>query len=94
MQPQGHVQVLLNLILFDMDLQDAIDTPRFRHMGGRRVGIESPVGEDVRRALESMGHELIDESGMSFGGGQAIMRLLRGWAAASDPRKDGMAAGH
>jgi len=94
MQPQGHVQVLLNLILFDMDLQDAIDTPRFRHMSGRRVAIESPVGEDVRRTLESMGHELIDEGEMSFGGGQAIMRLLRGWAAASDPRKDGTAAGH
>ena len=88
------MQVLLDLILFDMDLQAAIDAPRFRHMGGRRVAIEAPVGEKVRRALESMGHELIDESGASFGGGQAIMRLVRGWAAASDPRKDGMAAGH
>jgi len=94
MQPQGHVQVLLNLVLFDMDLQEAVDAPRFRHLGGRRIVIESPVKGDVRRALEMMGHELADESRVSFGGGQAIMRLLRGWAAASDPRKDGMAAGH
>jgi gamma-glutamyltranspeptidase/glutathione hydrolase len=94
MQPQGHVQVLLNLVLFDMDLQEAVDAPRFRHLQGRRVVIESPVKGDVRRALETMGHELADESTASFGGGQAIMRLQRGWAAASDPRKDGMAAGH
>lgn len=94
MQPQGHVQLLLNLLLFDMDLQEAVDAPRFRHLGGRRIVIESPVKGDVRRALEMMGHELADESTVSFGGGQAIMRLQRGWAAASDPRKDGMAAGH
>jgi gamma-glutamyltranspeptidase/glutathione hydrolase len=94
MQPQGHVQVLLNLVLFDMDLQEAVDAPRFRHLEGRRIVIESPVRGDVRRALEMMGHELADESTASFGGGQAIMRLQRGWAAASDPRKDGMAAGH
>ncbi len=94
MQPQGHVQVLLNLVLFDMDLQEAVDAPRFRHLEGLRVVIESPVSGDVRRALEMMGHELADESTVSFGGAQAIMRLRRGWAAASDPRKDGMAAGH
>jgi gamma-glutamyltranspeptidase/glutathione hydrolase len=94
MQPQGHVQLLLNLIYFDMDLQDAIDAPRFRHLGGRRIVLESPIGGNVRRALEAMGHELGNEANSSFGGGQAIMRLPRGWAAASDPRKDGMAAGH
>jgi len=93
MQPQGHVQVLLNLVVFGMDLQQAIDAPRFRHLSGTRVAIESPVGEDVRRALEAMGHSLSDESRTSFGGAQAIMRLMRGWAAASDPRKDGMAVG-
>ena len=51
------------------------------------------VQEAVRRALEAMGHSLSDESRTSFGGAQAIMRLLRGWAAASDPRKDGVAIG-
>jgi gamma-glutamyltranspeptidase/glutathione hydrolase len=94
MQPQGHVQVLLNLLVFGMDLQHAIDAPRFRHFAGRRVAIESPVGDTVRRALAGMGHQLEDEAGVSFGGAQAVMLLARGWAAGSDPRKDGMAVGH
>jgi gamma-glutamyltranspeptidase/glutathione hydrolase len=94
MQPQGHVQVLLNLLVFGMDLQEAIDQPRFRHLSGRRVALESPIGSDVRAALAAMGHEISSERNVAFGGAQAIMRLTRGWAAGSDPRKDGMAAGH
>lgn len=94
MQPQGHVQVLLNLLLFDMDLQDAIDAARFRHIAGRRVALESPIRDDVRARLEAMGHTLVDEADVAFGGAQAVMRLERGWAAGSDPRKDGMAAGN
>jgi gamma-glutamyltranspeptidase/glutathione hydrolase len=92
MQPQGHAQLLLNLLVFDMDLQDAIDAPRVRHMGGTRVVLETPIPDDVRHTLEEMGHTISD--GGSFGGAQAILRLARGWAAGSDPRKDGMAAGH
>lgn len=94
MQPQGHVQLLLNLLLFGMDPQEAVDAPRFRSYGGTRLALESPIPEEVRAALTSMGHRLIDESGVSFGGAQLVMRLERGWAAASDPRKDGMAAGY
>jgi gamma-glutamyltranspeptidase/glutathione hydrolase len=93
MQPQGHVQVLLNLLAFDMDLQQAADAPRFRHLGGLRVALESPIGDHVRQALAAMGHEIADERNVAFGGAQLIMKLPRGWAAASDPRKDGMAAG-
>jgi len=94
MQPQGHVQVLLNLLLFGMDVQEAIDAPRFRHMSGLRVGLETPIGDEVRAALEALGHELADESNIAFGGAQAVMKLERGWAAGSDPRKDGSAIGH
>lgn len=94
MQPQGHVQMLLNLLVFDMDLQDAVDAARFRHLAGRRVALEAPIDEQVRRRLEAMGHVLVDDGGVAFGGAQAVMRLDRGWAAASDPRKDGMAAGN
>jgi len=93
-QPQGHVQVLLNLLLFDMDLQQAIDAPRFRHLAGLEVALEAPIGDDVRRALEAMGHVIVPDGLVSFGGSQAVMRLERGWAAGSDPRKDGMAIGH
>jgi gamma-glutamyltranspeptidase/glutathione hydrolase len=93
-QPQGHVQVLLNLLLFDMSLQEAIDAPRFRHLVGLQLALETPIGDDVRRALAAMGHVILPDGSVSFGGGQAVMRLERGWAAGSDPRKDGMAVGH
>jgi gamma-glutamyltranspeptidase/glutathione hydrolase len=94
MQPQGHVQLLLNLLVFGMDIQEAVDAPRFRSYGGQRLALESPIDDQVRAALEAMGHQIIDEAGVSFGGAQAVVRLARGWAAGSDPRKDGMAAGH
>ena len=93
MQPQGHVQVLLNLLEFGMEPQRAVDAARFRHLAGRRVALESPVGDEVRRALAALGHEIADELGVAFGGAQMVMRLEKGWAAASDPRKDGLAIG-
>jgi gamma-glutamyltranspeptidase/glutathione hydrolase len=92
-QPQGHVQVLLNLLEFGMDLQEALDAPRFRHFSGLQVGLEGPISDSVRASLERMGHRIVLLTPGNAGGGQAVMRLLRGWAAASDPRKDGMAAG-
>ena len=94
MQPQGHVQVLLNLLVFGMDLQDAIDAPRFRHLDGLRVALEPAIGDAVRSRLTALGHTIVSDSGVAFGGAQAILRLPRGYAAGSDPRKDGMAAGH
>ncbi len=94
MQAQGHVQFLLNYFVFGMDLQAAIDAPRFRHFDGLRVALEAPVGDSVRGALMAMGHELIDQPPGAFGGAQAIVRLPRGFAAGSDPRKDGMAVGY
>jgi gamma-glutamyltranspeptidase/glutathione hydrolase len=94
MQPQGHLQFLLNLLVFGMDLQDAIDAPRFRHFDGLRVALEPAIGDDVRRRLAALGHVIVPDSTVAFGGAQAILRLARGYAAGSDPRKDGMAAGH
>jgi gamma-glutamyltranspeptidase/glutathione hydrolase len=93
MQPQGHVQVLLNILLFGMDVQQASDAARFRHMSGRRVVLESPIGDDVRATLRKLGHEVGDERNVAFGGAQLIMKLPKGWAAGSDSRKDGHAAG-
>jgi gamma-glutamyltranspeptidase/glutathione hydrolase len=93
-QPQGHVQVLLNLLVFGMDIQQAIDAPRFRHFDGLRVGLEPPIGDSVRQELERMGHQIVDLAPGNAGGGQAIIRLDRGWVAGSDPRKDGEAIGY
>ena len=94
MQPPGHTQLLLNLLVFDMDVQEAIDAPRFRHYNGFNVRVEAPITFEVRAALEAMGHDITQAGGGAFGGAQAIIRLPQGWAAGSDPRKDGMAIGH
>ena len=90
-QAQGHVQFLLNHFVFGMDMQAAIDAPRFRHYSGLRVALEPPIGDTVRSALTEMGHVLIDQPTIVFGGAQAIIRLPQGDAAGSDPRKDGLA---
>ena len=94
MQPQGHTQVLLNLIDFRMNVQKAGEAARFRH-GASGVGIESGVDADSRAALTRMGHTVMTRFG-AYGGYQAIMIdwergvLLGG----SDLRKDGAAMGY
>ena len=94
MQPQGHTQVLANLIDFGMSVQQAGEMPRFRH-GASGVGIESGVDPDTLAALTRMGHRVMTRFG-AYGGYQAIMIdwdrgvLLGG----SDPRKDGAAMGY
>lgn len=94
MQPQGHTQVLLNLVDFGMHIQKAGEMARFRHSGSG-VGIESGVGADERAALSRMGHTVMTRFG-AYGGYQGIMIdweqgvLLGG----SDVRKDGAAMGY
>jgi gamma-glutamyltranspeptidase/glutathione hydrolase len=96
MQAQGHVQVLLDLLVFHMGLQEAIDQPRWRHFSGKQLGLEVAFPDATRASLVSMGHELLPDSVLvgQFGGAQAIRKLARGWEAASDPRKDGEAVGY
>ena len=93
MQPQGHVQVLLNQILFGMDPQEANDAARFQHRSGRQVSFESPICEEVLEHLSAMGHEVASDRRFAFGGSQMVVKLARGWAASSDVRKDGHAGG-
>ncbi len=94
MQPQGHVQVLLNLIDFGMNIQEAGEAPRFRHTAAG-LALESAVTAAARSGLEQRGHRLIQSVGV-FGGFQGILIdprtgvLLGG----SDPRKDGLAIGY
>ena len=94
MQAQGHAQLLLNLFVFGMDIQQAIDAARFRHMDGLKVSLEAPITDSVRAALTAMGHEVSEGPGGIMGGSQAIIRLPQGYAAGSDPRKDGEAVGY
>ena len=95
-QPQGHVQVLTNLIDMKMGLQQAIEAPRFRYLSGARVLLEDEMTEAVIKRLIERGHQRAKESGVSMGGGQAIMiDLATGTLmGASDPRKDGLALGY
>ena len=94
MQPQGHVQVLLNLIDFGMNIQEAGEAPRFRHTG-TGLALESAISPEARFYLNDRGHRLINSIGV-FGGFQGIMidpktGVLMG---GSDPRKDGLAIGY
>jgi gamma-glutamyltranspeptidase/glutathione hydrolase len=94
MQAQGHAQFLINMFVFGMDVQQAMDAARFRHIDGVRVEVEAPITDSVRAALTAMGHVVSDGLRTQFGGAQAIIKLPRGYSAGSDPRKDGAAVGY
>ncbi|MFC3093778.1 gamma-glutamyltransferase [Alteromonas sediminis] len=105
-QPQMHAQIVVNLIDFGMNLQEAGDAPRIVHTGssdptgalmltGGEVHLESGIGMPVRRALAKKGHKVSQRVGV-YGGYQAIMfDAKRGiYIGASESRKDGHAAGY
>jgi gamma-glutamyltranspeptidase/glutathione hydrolase len=106
MQPQGHVQIVVNLIDFKMNLQEAGDAPRIYHTGsseptgqlmtnGGILHLESGFRTEVIQKLMSMGHTIQWDLG-GYGGYQAIMRDDKNkvWFGASESRKDGQAAGY
>jgi gamma-glutamyltranspeptidase/glutathione hydrolase len=95
MQPQGHTQVLLNMIEFGMNVQEAGEAPRFRHFAGRDVGFESGIDIEVLQELIQKGHRPLTRMGV-YGGYQAIrIDWERGvLIGGSDPRKDGAAMGY
>ena len=94
MQPQGHVQVLLNMIEFGMNVQDAGEAARFNHKAGLEVALESGIDPETVAKLARMGHQVTLTSG-GFGGYQAIqIDWDRGvLIGGTDPRKDGLVAG-
>jgi len=94
MQAQGHVQFLLNMFDFGMNVQQAMDAGRFRHMEGLRVLVEPVIADSVIAQLRAMGHQVSIAAASEFGGSQAIIKLAHGYVAGSDPRKDGHAAGY
>jgi len=98
MQPQGHVQFLINLIDFKMNLQEAVDTPRIRHLQGKEVYLEDGISPETALALEEKGHDVMQAplAHNELGGGQAIFldRDQDVLLGASDRRKDGCAVGY
>lgn len=106
MQPQGHAQIVINLIDFDMNLQEAGDVPRISHDGsseptgsvmadGGWVSLESGIAYSEIKKLMEMGHKVRFSNGI-YGGYQAIMwHAAKGvYFGASESRKDGQAAGY
>ncbi len=106
MQPQGHAQIVINMVDFGMNLQEAGDAARVNHVGsssptgttmidGGVVHLESTFDDETRAALEAKGHTLGESNG-SFGGYQAIMwdKQQGVYYGASEVRKDGQAAGY
>ena len=105
MQPQGHVQIVNNLIDFGMNLQEAGDAARYRHIGssqptgsvmvdGGTLTLESGISEEVVEQLKAMGHNV--ERGGFFGGYQAIWwdAKHKVYHGATEMRKDGTVAGY
>ena len=107
MQPQGHAQIVVDLVDFGMNLQEAGDAPRFYHTedseptgtvmtNGGILSLELGVPEEVRQALLRRGHKLVEASASVFGGYQAVWRdpATGVYFGASESRKDGCAMGY
>jgi gamma-glutamyltranspeptidase/glutathione hydrolase len=108
MQPQGHVQVLVNIIDYGMNLQEAGDAARFLHDGGRSptggdfdplgtLYVEPGVPKETIDKLKQMGHRVnVDDKGAMFGGYQAIAVDPKSgvYIGATEMRKDGVAIGY
>ena len=103
-QPQAHAQIVINLIDFGMNLQEAGDAPRIVHSGssqptdevmldGGSISLEKGFGEAIEKQLKGLGHTIKYDKG-SFGGYQAIMKKDGVYFGASESRKDGQAAGY
>jgi gamma-glutamyltranspeptidase/glutathione hydrolase len=97
MQAQGHVQMVLRTQIWGQDPQMAIDAPRWRFVERLQVAVEEAMPAPLRAALAGLGHDIALEApdnAFGFGGAQLIQRLPQGgFAAGSDPRKDGCAVG-
>ena len=99
MQPQGHMQTLVRMLDFGQNPQAACDAPRWRVNEGLSINAEAQMDAATAQGLTDLGHkvEVLQDSYQDFGAGQFIWRLgdpaSDGYVAASDPRRDGQAAG-
>ena len=98
MQPQGHLQTLVRMLDFRQEPQAACDAPRWRFNQGLSINVEATMPAATREGLRALGHQVesFQDSYQDFGAGQFIWRLgdpaVQGYVAASDPRRDGLAA--
>ena len=94
MQPQGHVQVVVNTVDYHMNPQECLDAPRFQWVGEKKVQLEREVPADLAQKLADMGHEVtIVNSNLGMGRGEIIWRLEDGTlVGGTEPRADGTIA--
>ncbi len=94
-QPPAHVQTVVRMNDYGMNPQAALDAPRFRVNAGHTIDLEASAPPALRAGLIALGHALesVPDSYMDFGAGQVILKVDVGYIAASDPRRDGQAAG-
>ena len=99
MQPQGHLQVISNMVDFNLDSQQALDALRFRvFLESGTIGLEAGVDPDTVKDLQRRGHRVKIADGyerVGYGGGQIVSRDPETGVlvAGSEPRKDGAAVG-
>ncbi|WP_226022912.1 gamma-glutamyltransferase family protein [Halomicrobium salinisoli] len=89
MQPQGHVQVLSNLLDRDMPLQAALDEPRWRYAADGSLAVEARFDDDLASKLARRGHDVSVELPVQFGGAQVARNRDGVLSGATEPRKDG-----
>jgi gamma-glutamyltranspeptidase/glutathione hydrolase len=96
MQPQGHLQMIVNTLDYGLDPQASLDAPRWFWGEDRWVQVEPTVAPAIVEALRERGHEMnVDDEVDFVGRGQIIWRLPSGvYVAGSEPRADGCAAGY
>ncbi|MEJ5357609.1 MAG: gamma-glutamyltransferase family protein [Desulfobacterales bacterium] len=95
MQPQGHVQMMVRIFAYGQNPQAALDAPRWHVSADGSVQLEPGTAAGVLAELRRRGHRAEEIASRDlFGGGQMVYRLEQGYAAASDPRKDGQAVGY
>ena len=100
MQPQGHMQTVVRMLDYQQNPQAACDAPRWRFNQGLEINVESSMNSQTVQGLKDLGHhvDVINDSYQDFGAGQFIWRAgdpkVEGYVVASDPRRDGLAAGY
>ena len=94
MQPQGHVQVVVNTVDYGMNPQDCLDAPRFQWQGGKQIQLEQEVPAAVAEELRRQGHEVeVVSDRIAMGRGQIIWRRSDGTlVGGTEPRSDGAIA--